>query len=75
MIAEEVGAVLPEIVAYETNGMDAVGMDYSRLAPLLVEAVKALEQRVAEKDATIAGLEKRLEKLERVLTQQNRGAQ
>ncbi|UCG59063.1 MAG: tail fiber domain-containing protein, partial [Phycisphaerales bacterium] len=34
MIAEEVGAVLPEIVTYEENGIDATGMDYSKLTPL-----------------------------------------
>ena len=42
MIAEEVGAVLPEIVNYEENGIDAIGMDYSKITPLLVEAVNAL---------------------------------
>ena len=42
MIAEEVGVVLPEIVSYEDNGIDAIAMDYSKLTPLLVEAVKAL---------------------------------
>ncbi len=52
MIAEEVGKVLPEIVNYEENGIDAIGMDYSKLTPLLVEAVNALR---AEKDAQIAG--------------------
>ena len=61
MIAEEVGAVLPEIVAYEENGIDAIGMDYSKLTPLVVEAVKALR---AEKDAEIASLEARIERLE-----------
>jgi hypothetical protein len=53
MIAEEVGAVLPEIVNYEENGIDAIGMDYSKLTPLLVEAVNALR---AEKDAELAAL-------------------
>jgi len=53
MIAEEVGAVLPEIVTYEENGIDAHGMDYSKLTPLLVEAVNALR---AEKDEEIGGL-------------------
>jgi len=48
MIAEEVGKVLPEIVVYEENGIDADGMDYSKLTPLLVEAVKALTKRVEE---------------------------
>ena len=57
MIAEEVGQVLPEIVRHEENGIDATGMDYSRLTPLLVEAVKELK---AENDA----LRKRLEALE-----------
>jgi archaellum component FlaC len=58
MIAEEVGRVLPEIVDYEENGVDAVGMDYSKLTPLLVEAVKALktdlDQQLAKKDGEIA---------------------
>jgi endosialidase-like protein/collagen triple helix repeat protein len=45
MIAEEVGAVLPEIVQYEANGVDAIGMDYSKMTPLLVEAVNALRSR------------------------------
>ncbi len=54
MIAEEVGAVLPEIVSYEENGVDAIGMDYSKLTPLLVEAVNALR---AENEALRARLE------------------
>ena len=47
-IAEEVGKVLPEIVVYEDNGIDANGMDYSKLTPLLVEAVKEL-RRIVER--------------------------
>jgi hypothetical protein len=53
MIAEEVGAVVPEIVSYEPNGIDAIGMDYSKVTPLLVEAIKSLR---AEKDAEIDAL-------------------
>lgn len=45
MIAEEVGRVLPEIVIFEADGAYAQGMDYSKLAPLLVEAVKELRAR------------------------------
>lgn len=41
-IAEEVGKVLPEIVGYEENGIDAVAMDYAKITPLLVEAINAL---------------------------------
>ncbi|WP_100912591.1 tail fiber domain-containing protein [Pseudoalteromonas spongiae] len=40
-IAEEVGEILPEIVAYEKNGVDAKSVDYSRVVPLLIEAIKA----------------------------------
>lgn len=55
MIAEEVGEVIPEVVAYEENGTDAKSLDYARLTALLVEAVKeqqgqivTLQQKVAE---------------------------
>ena len=57
-IAEEVGKVLPEIVVYEKNGKDADGMDYSKLTPLLIEAVKA-QQKLIE------ALTKRVEELEK----------
>jgi Chaperone of endosialidase len=57
MIAEEVGKVLPEIVNYEENGYDAIGMDYSKMTPLLVEAVNALR---AEKDAEMVSLREML---------------
>jgi hypothetical protein len=62
MIAEEVGQVLPEIVQYEENGIDATGMDYSKLTPLLVEAVKELK---AENES----LKKRLDAVERTIRQ------
>ena len=39
-IAEDVGKVIPCIVDYEENGVDAIAMDYSRINAVLVEAVK-----------------------------------
>ncbi|MBI1930815.1 tail fiber domain-containing protein, partial [Candidatus Poribacteria bacterium] len=30
VIAEEVGQVIPEVVTYEENGIDAQGVDYAR---------------------------------------------
>jgi endosialidase-like protein len=79
MIAEEVGEVLPEIVQYEENGVDAIGMDYSKMTPLLVEAVNALRAEIdaeraemdierAEKDAQIQQLNDRISNLERIIT-------
>lgn len=74
MIAEEVGQVLPEIVGYEENGIDATGMDYSKLTPLLVEAVKALkvevdeqQKRAREKDAVIEGLQEQVAELKNLI--------
>lgn len=48
-IAEEVGKVYPEVVFYEDNGIDAKGMDYSKMTPLLVEAANAMRKEYIEK--------------------------
>ena len=64
MIAEEVGEVLPEIVDYEENGIDAIGMDYSKLTPLLVEAVKALKIEADERQKQHAGKNAIIERLQ-----------
>lgn len=80
MIAEEVGQVLPEIVSYEKNGVDASGMDYTKLSPLLIEAVKELTQRLeareqemaalrAAQEAEVAALSERVRLLERMIEQ------
>ncbi len=42
LIAEEVGEVVPEVVVYEKNGLDAQSIDYARLVALLIEATKEL---------------------------------
>jgi hypothetical protein len=57
VIAEEVGAVVPEIVEWESNGKDARGVDYARLTALLIEATK---QQQAEFDEQSARLGKAL---------------
>ena len=67
MIAEEVGEVLPEIVGYEENGVDTSGMDYGKLAPLLVEAVKALKKENDELQEQNNRLESRLSALENAI--------
>jgi hypothetical protein len=48
-IAEETGAEVPEIVGYEENGIDATGMDYCKITPLLVEAANAMRREYQEK--------------------------
>jgi hypothetical protein len=64
MIAEEVGEVVPEVVAYEENGVDAQSIDYARLTAVLVEAVKQQDERLTEQARAIAELTARLEALE-----------
>jgi hypothetical protein len=54
VIAEEVGAVVPEIVQWEKNGKDAAGVDYSRLTALLIEAVKEQQTQIQQERAEIA---------------------
>jgi len=59
VIAQEVEAVLPEVVVDNPEGYKSV--DYSKLTALLIEALKDLR---TEKDAQIAELTQRLETLE-----------
>lgn len=59
-IAEEVGKVMPEIVAWEEDGEYAIGLDYSKVTPLLVEAMNALR---AESESTIDALQRENESL------------
>jgi hypothetical protein len=46
VIAEEVGAVVPELVSYEANGKDARSVDYARLTALLIEAAKERQREI-----------------------------
>ncbi|MFQ5604610.1 MAG: tail fiber domain-containing protein [bacterium] len=48
LIAEEVGDVIPEVVAYEENGRDAKSVDYARLVAVLIEAVKEQQKDIEE---------------------------
>ena len=66
-IAEEVGKVIPEIVVFEKNGIDAEGLDYSRLTPLLIEACKALKAELDEVKKANNMLKSRLEDLENMM--------
>lgn len=70
-IAEEVGEVLPEIVAYEENGVDAKGMDYTKITPLLVEAFNALHREhdllKADYEISLQQLNHRIKSLEEII--------
>jgi trimeric autotransporter adhesin len=48
VIAEEVGAVVPEVVTWEKNGTEAQSVDYGRLTALLIEAVKQQQREIRD---------------------------
>jgi len=48
LIAEEVGVVIPEIVDYEENGVDAISVNYARLVALLIEGMKEQQKQIDE---------------------------
>jgi hypothetical protein len=54
VIAEEVGAVVPEVVTYEENGKDARGVDYSRLTALLIEAAKEQQREFRQQQTELS---------------------
>ena len=53
-IAQEVQEVLPEVVSRGADGY--LAMDYSRVTPLLVEAIKEQQQRIEELEALVEKL-------------------
>ncbi|MBI2501997.1 MAG: tail fiber domain-containing protein [Candidatus Latescibacteria bacterium] len=58
LIAEEVGQVIPEVVAYEENGKDAKSVDYARLVAVLIEAVKEQQKEIEALKARVEGVER-----------------
>ena len=64
LIAEEVGEVVPEVVAYEENGIDARSVDYARLVALLIVGMKE-QQQIEDLQAAVAALESQIELADR----------
>ena len=63
VIAEEVGAVVPEVVTYEDNGKDARSVDYTRLTALLIEAVKQQQKEIRNLKSELRATRQTLEKV------------
>ena len=55
--------MLPEVVSFETNGVDAFGIDYSKLTSLLLESIKAQQEMIENQNDKIQALEEKLEKI------------
>jgi hypothetical protein len=65
LLAQEVEAVLPLLVGKDSEGCSTVA--YSRLTPVLVEAVKELDAQNSELAARLSAAESRLQQLEAVV--------
>lgn len=67
-IAEEVAEVFPELVQLDEDGR-AQSLDYSRLVPVAVEAIKAQQATIDAQQAEIQAQRKRLESLEQAVAE------
>jgi hypothetical protein len=66
LIAQDVEKVFPELVASDGKGYLAI--EYNKLVPVLIEALKELQVSIKQKDSRIEKLEKILELMEQRLT-------
>ena len=53
LVAEDVGNVFPELVTYETNGQDAISLDYDKLNAVTIEAIKEQQKEIEELKAIL----------------------
>jgi hypothetical protein len=56
LIAEDVGMVVPEVVRWEDNGIDAKYVEYSKLVSLLVQVVKEQQKEIDDMRTDILNL-------------------
>jgi Chaperone of endosialidase len=62
VVAEDVDQIIPEVVSHDPETHEVQGVDYSRLAALLIEAVKSqqveierLKRRIAQSTSIVSG--------------------
>ncbi|MBP5667829.1 MAG: hypothetical protein IKO46_08205, partial [Salinivirgaceae bacterium] len=65
VIAQEVEKVLPELVYTDEAGFKSV--DYTKLSPILIEAVKELKTEKDELEKKNNALEAKVERLEKMM--------
>ena len=70
-IADDVDAVLPEIVSKDESGK-VLGLDYGKITPVAVEAIKELNAKNVELSAMNVALEARLARLEALFAGQTK---
>ena len=63
VVAEDVDQVVPEVVSHDPKTHEAQGVDYSRLAALLIEAVKSQQTELQSQRAEIQQLKAQIGQL------------
>jgi hypothetical protein len=63
VVAEDVDKIVPEVVSRDSRTREVQGVDYSRLAALLIEAVKTQQAELRSQQAEIQGLKIQIEQL------------
>lgn len=66
LIAQEVEDVLPDIVHYNMFGKGYLSLDYPKLIPLTISAIKDIDDEVTKLKKEVKELKKRLNKYERL---------
>lgn len=70
-VAEDVEKIFPELVYRDESGQ-VIGMDYSRLSAVAVQAIKQQQALIRSQRAEIDELKARLDRLEKISTPQDR---
>jgi trimeric autotransporter adhesin len=70
-VAEDVEKVFPELVYRDETGR-IIGMDYSRLSAVAVQAIKQQHTLIRSQRAEIDEVKARLDRLEKISTPQGR---
>ena len=63
VVAEDVDQVVPEVVSHDPKTHEAQGVDYSRLAALLIEAVKSQQTEIQSQQAELQQLKAQIGQL------------
>lgn len=72
-IAEEIADVLPDLVSRDADG-NATGLDYGRVVPVAIEAIKQQQTQIAQQQDQIKTLRDQLDRMEQRLNELGRAA-
>lgn len=72
LVAEDVGKVFPELVTYESNGQDAISLDYDKLGAVTIEAIKEQQKEIEQLKEALRGQEEKSRESQEKLRKQQK---